>query len=241
MFLLPLAVPPARRVEPPRLPPPPPPPQGTRLQQPQELAPLSVPWVGPTAPSPGLPPIVADRPTPSVPTPNVPTPTVLTPNVPAPTNANPRDHRPRRRTAVVGAGVGLLLALAGGAVFGLSVTGHGAATPTTGSTLGPSTRSSSGGEPGGLNGPASGADARTVAGGVNIVAAGALKGWQAGTAPWPRVATAEADASLARCLALPVSHIGALVGTTQPGGPVVYTSGWITHGSPSTAIESSVN
>ena len=141
---------------------------------------------------------------------------------------------------MVGAGLGLVVVLAGGAVFGLSLTGHGAATPTTATTHGPSTLNSSGGEPGGLNGPASNADPRTVAGGVNIVAAGALKGWQVGTAPWPRVATAGADVSLARCLAMPVSHIGALVGATQPGGPSVYTSGWITRDSPSTGIESSV-
>jgi hypothetical protein len=141
---------------------------------------------------------------------------------------------------MLGAGVVLVLAAAGGAVFGLSLTGHGAATPTTVSTLGPSTRSSSGGEPGSLTGPATGADARTVAGGLNIVAAGALKGWLPGNAPWPRVATAGADSSLARCLGLPVSDIGALVGTSQPGGPTVYPSGWITQASPNAGFESSV-
>jgi hypothetical protein len=39
---------------------------------------------------------------------------------------------------------------------------------------------------------------------------------------------------------LPVSHIGVLVGAGQPGGPAVYSSGWITHSSPDTGFESSV-
>ena len=254
MFLLPLAVPPARRVAPPRLPPPPPrplTPMASWLEQPPEPSPLtaaspspppvSVPSVGPTAgPKVGL-KVGAPEPSsgPSSFRLARPAPVDRAPR-PTPTNASTRDHRRPRTKSVVGAGLGLVVVLAGGAVFGLSLTGHGAATPTTATTHGPSTLNSSGGEPGGLNGPASNADPRTVAGGVNIVAAGALKGWQVGTAPWPRVATAGADVSLARCLAMPVSHIGALVGATQPGGPSVYTSGWITRDSPSTGIESSV-
>lgn len=280
VFFLPLAVPPARRVQTPgqvpgqpgsafagfneasdlpkvpsRLPPPPPRGSSSHLPpkadgsdaresdarqsdarqrtapggfspeepRPSEPAPVAVPFVGPSTTA----PVEPSRTVPG--------------QDPEPRSSTRRDRTKRRRTTLLASGLVLVLAVAGGTVFGLSVTDPGrSATPTTGSTIGPSTRNSSGGEPGALTGPASGADAPTVAGALNIVASGLLASWQPGHAPWSRVATAEANSSLARCLGLPVSHIGALVGIRQPDGPRVYTSGWISDGSGNAGFESMV-
>jgi hypothetical protein len=140
-----------------------------------------------------------------------------------------RSRRGPKRKTVLASGFVLVLACVGGAIFGLSVTDlGGTSTGSTQTTLGPSTRSSSGGVPGTLTGPPTGTDPRIAAGALNIVSAGLPRGWEPGAAPWSRVATLQADSALAGCLGLPRAHLGVVTDSTSSGGPRVYTSGWIT-------------
>ncbi len=141
-----------------------------------------------------------------------------------------------RRSTVVGGTLLIAAAAVGGTLFGLEVTDNGSPHVASSPGLpGVATRSSSGGSP-----PSGGVGPGTVAGVLNIVAAGMPPGWTAGGAPWAWVATPQSDAALAGCLGLPVSHAGIATGATQPGGPRVDSSGWFVSPSGASAFESYV-
>jgi hypothetical protein len=229
-----------------RLPPPPAILELHEIGEPASDVEVADPGVEVREPGEVLPQAGAVLPVPSIPVPSIgPTaigPTAIGPTAIGPTAIAPtgkatgvaqvqqrRRHRNQRsrRNATIGGGIVLVLAVVGGTVFGLSGSGQGRSSHGTKPPVGPATRDSTGGTPGALTGPPGNSDAKTVAGGLNIAATGLAKGWQPGSAPWSRVATTQSNSALAGCLGLPPADLGALIGTSQPGGPPVYSSGWI--------------
>ena len=82
-----------------------------------------------------------------------------------------------------------------------------------------------------LSGPAASAKPQTVADQVNLSLADLPKGWSqiklVKISSLPSVFAdldKVADSNLASCLRLPLSHVGIITGTTEPGGPVVWPS-----------------
>jgi hypothetical protein len=131
-----------------------------------------------------------------------------------------------------------MLFLAGGAAIGLAFQGSegGSASPGSNNAPGVATRDSSGGTSLGtsdpvLLGPGANATEQSVSAVVNVDGAELPAGWRPGRAPWSRVATNGADAALAQCLGMPTSDIGIVTGTTQPQGPPLVPSLWMTSGS----------
>jgi hypothetical protein len=152
----------------------------------------------------------------------------------APVPTRQRTRRRSPRLTRLGAWLVLVVAVIGGAVFGLAITDHGGNSASGNNSTTPpgvATRGASGGSPKDAKTTTPQPPSLVVAGvmsrGVNLTTADLPTGWAPGAQPWVWSATAQADRSLAGCLGVPVGHLGVLTGNTEPGGPTVSDSGWV--------------